>query len=332
MKDFISPESISLVFALFMGISLFIYAVLDGYDLGVGVLSFFLDEEEKDPAIDSIGPFWDANETWLVLSVGILLVAFPKAHGEILGNVYLPVSFMLLGLILRGVAYDFRKKVHASGKSFWTALFAWGSLVAAISQGFMLGLYLSSFRKDLSSQLFASFTAIALLLVYVSMGSNWLLMKSPQQHFEKILDLAKRSLFLCAFSILVVAVSKPFFITRALNPLDSVESILVLAPYPMMTALLITIIFLIYYTKTFRHSGLVWLPFVLMVTVMALLSHGIVMSLFPYVIPGQLTLRESVASVESLLIILAGAGIVLPIQMIYTIFIYRIFHGRVKIQ
>ncbi|MBT8456580.1 MAG: cytochrome d ubiquinol oxidase subunit II, partial [Alphaproteobacteria bacterium] len=128
-------------FAALMGLSILIYVVLDGFDLGVGVLFPFAEPAERDRMIASIGPFWDANETWLVLAIGILLVAFPSAHGAILTALYLPVAVMLIGLILRGVAFEFRAKAPLTQKRAWDGAFYAGSLMTSLAQGFMLGLY-----------------------------------------------------------------------------------------------------------------------------------------------------------------------------------------------
>ena len=136
-------EILPLIFMAVMGLSLLAYVVLDGYDLGVGILLPFADNAEKDIMVSSIGPFWDANETWLVLGIGVLLVAFPKAHGMVLSALYLPVAVMLIGLILRGVSFDFRVKARAERKTLWNRLFALGSLMAAMAQGWMLGAWLT---------------------------------------------------------------------------------------------------------------------------------------------------------------------------------------------
>ena len=130
-----------LVFAGLMGLSILIYVVLDGFDLGIGILFAGANDDEKDVMISAIGPFWDANETWLVLAVGLLLVAFPIAHGIILTALYIPVFLLLVGLILRGVAFDFRAKVPQRRKYRWNFLFMAGSLLAALAQGYMLGIY-----------------------------------------------------------------------------------------------------------------------------------------------------------------------------------------------
>ena len=132
---FANGQWLPLVFAFLMGLSIFIYVILDGYDLGVGMLLHSATTAEKDWMIASIGPFWDANETWLVLGVGLLLVAFPAAHGIILTNLYLPVALMLGGLILRGVAFDFRTKAQDAHKQRWNTVFFAGSLIAALCQG-----------------------------------------------------------------------------------------------------------------------------------------------------------------------------------------------------
>ena len=143
------------VFAGLMALAMLIYVVLDGYDLGVGVLLNGGDDNEKDMMIASIGPFWDANETWLVLGIGILLIAFPMAHGIILSSLYLEVAVMLVGLTLRGVAFDFRVKAREPRKPLWNAAFFGGSLLAALAQGFMLGHYISGFENSVGAYAFS---------------------------------------------------------------------------------------------------------------------------------------------------------------------------------
>src|SRR5690606_37898792 len=149
-----------LVFAGVMGLALLMYVVLDGYDLGVGILVPFADAHEKDVMVASIGPFWDANETWIVLGVGVLLIAFPEAHGRILTSLYLPATLMLMGLVLRGIAFDFRIKAGDNHKPRWNRVFAGGSLLAALCQGWMLGSYITGLDASPLSLLFAGLTAL----------------------------------------------------------------------------------------------------------------------------------------------------------------------------
>ena len=149
MELFGDPEIwLPFVFALLMGVSILIYVVLDGFDLGVGILFPFADDAEKDRMIASIGPFWDANETWLVLAIGIMLVAFPAAHGTILTALYLPVTIMLVGLILRGVAFEFRFKASDASRHWWDKAFVGGSVLATFSQGVALGGYIQGIAFD----------------------------------------------------------------------------------------------------------------------------------------------------------------------------------------
>ena len=167
-----------LVFALVMALAMLAYVILDGYDLGVGVLLRRADDvAQKDTMIASIGPFWDANETWLVLGVGVLLVAFPMEHGVILGSLYLPVALMLMALTLRGVAFDFRVKARDAHNAAWNHLFAAGSLVTALAQGWILGAYVTGCHTDLWSRLLAAGIALTLPAAYAMLGVGWLLTK-----------------------------------------------------------------------------------------------------------------------------------------------------------
>ena len=156
MPDLFSAYWLPLVFLGLMGLAILIYAILDGFDLGVGILLGMGDADDRNFMVASIGPFWDANETWLVLGVGLLLVAFPLAHGTILSTLYLPVAVMLMGLILRGVAFDFRKKTGQHNQHKWDWVFQFGSLAATLSQGYMLGRYIVGFDSGLASYAFAS--------------------------------------------------------------------------------------------------------------------------------------------------------------------------------
>src|SRR3954465_12740833 len=168
------PTFLPLVFMAVMGLSLLAYVILDGYDLGVGILLPFATDDEKDIMVSSIGPFWDANETWLVLGVGVLLVAFPKAHSLGLTHLYLPVAVMLVGLTLRGVSFDFRVKARAARKGLWNRLFALGSLMAAMAQGWMLGSFLTGFGRDALALLFSAGIAFTLPTAYAMLGAGWL--------------------------------------------------------------------------------------------------------------------------------------------------------------
>ena len=167
-----------LVFTVLMGVAILAYVVLDGYDLGVGMLMPAASRDEQNRMVASIGPFWDANETWLVLGIGLLLVAFPLAHGEILGALYLPVAAMLVGLMLRGVAFELRIKAEGWHRELWNWLFWAGSALASLAQGFMLGRYITGFAPGLGYWLFALIVAAGLCGGYVLLGATWLVLRT----------------------------------------------------------------------------------------------------------------------------------------------------------
>ena len=167
----IPDDYLPVIFLGLMGLSMLLYALLDGFDLGTGLLMAGKSEQHRDQMISSIGPFWDANETWLVLGVGVLLVAFPVAHGVILGQLYIPVTLMLAGLILRGVSFDFRAKARAKHKNLWDWCFVVGSLLATLTQGYMLGCYITGFSQTIPATLFAILSALCVTSAYVLMLS-----------------------------------------------------------------------------------------------------------------------------------------------------------------
>src|SRR5690348_14296711 len=155
------------IFMVLMGLAMLAYVILDGFDLGVGILLPLAPRHEHDLMVASIGPFWDANETWLVLGVGILLVAFPAAHGVILGALYLPVAAMLIGLMLRGVAFEFRVKATGWHRELWNWLFWAGSFAASFAQGLMLGRYVTGFQPGFGYWLFAVLVGASVCGAYV---------------------------------------------------------------------------------------------------------------------------------------------------------------------
>ena len=224
-----------LFFLVALGIAMVAYVVLDGYDLGVGILLNQASELEKDIMISSIGPFWDANETWLVLGVGVLLIAFPMAHGIILTELYLPVSIMLVGLILRGVSFDFRAKVHLSQKSVWNFLYFFGSLLAAASQGVMVGREVIGFESGYLGWIFSFIVALCLPTGYALLGASWLIMKTSGQLQLKAVGWARKCLFLTALGIGIISVATPFFSSEIAAKWFIFPNVFFLLPFPVLT-------------------------------------------------------------------------------------------------
>ena len=317
-----------LFFLVAMGIAVLSYVVLDGYDLGVGILLHRASDEEKDMMISSIGPFWDANETWLVLGVGLLLVAFPLAHGIILTELYIPVAIMLAGLILRGVSFDFRVKVQSHQKPLWNFLFYLGSLIASIAQGVMIGRLIVGFESGLLGWLFALLVGACVPAGYALLGSTWLIMKSEGTLQLKAIRWAKVSLAFTALGIGLISIATPFFSPEIMGKWFALPNIMYLAPIPLTTLILFIIIERTLTSLPANPNRKMWVPFVASVAIYWLSFFGIAYSLFPYIIVDQMTIWQAAAATESLWLIFWGTAIVLPAILLYTFYSYRIFWGK----
>lgn len=315
-------------FAFLMLLSMVIYAVLDGYDLGVGILVDSANWHEKDRMIASIGPFWDANETWLILGVGLLLVAFPAAHGIILTHLYLPVAVMLFGLIFRGVAFDFRAKVPYQQKWRWNNKFYYGSLLTALAQGYMLGSYVIGFDSSWPGIMFSCLIAVALACAYCLIGATWLIMKCEGSLQLKAISWAKYHLFNTLVGLAAVSLTTPLVNDRIFNKWFSFPAFFALLPIPVIAGLFVLALFMILRHMPFKNDKYCWLPFVLTIGIFLSGSVGLAYSFFPYIVPNEMTIVQAAASSESLFIMFVGTVVVLPILIGYTILAYKIFHGK----
>ena len=230
--DFLLP----LVFMAVMGLALLAYVVLDGYDLGVGILLPLASDADKDVMVSSIGPFWDANETWLVLGIGVLLIAFPVAHGIVLSALYLPVAVMLVGLILRGVSFDFRVKARDSHKAMWNRLFALGSLMAATAQGWMLGRYLTGFEHNLWTDLFSIGIALTLPTGYAMLGAGWLIMKTGDRLQQRAVRWARTALWPMGTALVGISLASPLVSHTVFERWFAMPQFIGLLPIPVACA------------------------------------------------------------------------------------------------
>lgn len=322
-----------LVFALVMALAMLAYVILDGYDLGVGVLLRRTNEAaEKDTMIASIGPFWDANETWLVLGVGVLLVAFPLAHGVILGSLYLPVALMLVALTLRGVAFDFRVKARAQHKPLWDRAFYVGSLLAGWSQGFMLGGLITGFKNDMWSQLFSAVIGLCLVASYRLLGASWLIMKTEGALQLKAVQWAKNSLSSTAAGIAAISVMTPLVSHRIFDKWFGFSNFAMLLPIPVMTLVLFIMI-----ARSLKRLPLrlsqnnqygAGVPFTCTVGIFLLAFYGLAYSLFPWLVVDKITIWQAASSTEALWVIFYGTVVVVPVIIGYTVFAYRVFWGK----
>jgi cytochrome d ubiquinol oxidase subunit II len=335
MTELSRPDAwLALVFLGLMGLSMLIYVVLDGFDLGVGILLRGADMTQKDMMIASIGPFWDANETWLVLGIGILLVAFPVAHGVILGALYLPVAIMLAGLILRGVAFDFRAKAHDDHKAAWNWIFHAGSIIAGGAQGVMLGLYITGFHDSWGAWLFAGFTGAALLAGYALLGSSWLIMKTEGALQLRAVQWARHSVLLCALGIAAISIATPLVSRTIFEKWFSFPNLILLAPIPLITAGLFILTDQLLRRLPARlasgNEDWAWIPFFATVGVFILASFGLAYSLFPFLVVDRITIWQAASAPESLKVILIGVAVVLPATLGYTFLSYKIFWGKAR--
>ncbi len=333
--DLTAPAGwLPVAFLVVMGLAMLAYVVLDGYDLGVGILMRRADDADKDRMVASIGPFWDANETWLVLGVGILLVAFPMAHGVILGALYLPVALMLLGLTLRGVAFDFRVKAKAERKPLWNRAFYAGSLIATLAQGYMLGLLVMGFEAGLGAMAFGALIAVCLVAGYSLLGASWLVIKTEGALQQRAVRWARSSLWMTAVGIAAVSLATPWLSERIFDKWFSLPWIVLLAPVPLATVVLFFVV-----DRSLRRLPTrlaegneygAWVPFGGTIGIFLLAFYGLAYSLFFFFFFDHMTIWQAAAAPESLMIIFVGACVVLPVIIGYTAFAYRVFRGKAQ--
>ena len=342
--------ALPLIFAGLMVTAFLIYAVLDGFDLGVGLLLPMGTDEERNTMLASIGPFWDANETWLVLGVGLLLIAFPSAHSFIMGKLYIAVLVLLVGLILRGVAFDFRAKVPSKRQALWDRLFFIGSLMATTTQGYMLGKFVVGFASDLFSELFCLLSAICVAAAYAFIGSAWLIMKSSALLQSKAVGWAQRSLWLMMLGIAAVSIANPLLSPIIFDKWFSLPQAIILLPIPVLCGF--ALCGTAYYLRLLQRSlsattnetdpttanhipamspnllKLDWLPFAAAVLVFFLSFQGLSYSFYPYIVPFEIDLWQAAAATESLAFLGVGVAIVFPAILAYTVLAYRVFWGK----
>ena len=319
-----------LIFMVLMGVSVLAYVVLDGYDLGVGMLMPAATSQEQSVMVSSIGPFWDANETWLVLGVGILLVAFPRAHGVVLGALYLPVVAMLVGLMFRGVAFEFRMKALGWHRELWNWLFWAGSFLASFAQGLMLGRYITGFEPGFGYLLFAMLVGASLCGGYVLLGATWLVLKTEGELQRKALAWSRWGLLWVALGVALVSLATPLVSETVRAKWFDFPRTLALMALPAACVWAGYAVWRSTGRIGRREGGRDWQPFAGAVAIFAIAFLGLAYSLYPYVVIDKLTIWEAAAHPSSLRVVLAGALVVLPFIVGYTVISYRVFRGKAK--
>lgn len=318
------------VFIGLMGLAILIYALLDGYDLGVGVLLPIGSdaEAERDTMIASIGPFWDANETWLVLAVGLLLIAFPAAHSRILFELYLPATLMVLGLILRGVAFDFRAKAGVSHKHLWDMAFKSGSTLTALTQGYMLGSYVTGFTGGWQAELFALLSALGVAAAYSLIGATWLVLKTEQGLQQRAIAWARHANRLALLGVIAVCAVNLWVNPGVYARWFEMPLVMFVLLIPVLCLALFIANEALLRRLPLAGDALCWLPFALTVGIFVLCFSGLAFSFFPEIVPGQLTIWDAASAPESLRFILVGTLIVVPVIILYTAYAYWVFRGK----
>jgi cytochrome d ubiquinol oxidase subunit II len=321
-----------LIWAAIIGVAVAMYVILDGFDLGIGILfPFSRGETERDQMVQSVAPFWDGNETWLVLGGAGLLVAFPRAYSVIMPGLYVPVIVMLLGLVFRGVAFEFR--LHARRKLGWNIAFVLGSTVAAFSQGLILGGLIQGLRTENGvfvggpfdwATPFSFLCGAGVVVGYALLGATWLVMKTDGEVAARARRQAKALLLGVLAFMAIVSFWTPFAIERIFQRWFMQPNILFLWPVPVVTALVA------WFGWRSLERGREAAPFIAAVALFLLCYLGLVISTFPYLVPPSLTIWDTAAAPASQIFMLLGTLLLLPVVLGYTALVYWLFRGKVR--
>jgi cytochrome bd ubiquinol oxidase subunit II len=321
-----------LIWAGIIVLGVIMYVLLDGFDLGVGILfPYAPTDRHRDVMMNSVAPIWDGNETWLVLGGGALFAAFPLAYATILPATYLPLLIMLIALIFRGVAFEFRFKANTS-RHWWDKAFHYGSVFATFAQGLVLGAFIQGFEiegRDFVGGMFdwltpfTLLTGLALIAGYALLGATWLVWKTEGALQDWSYRVAKRTLFAVLGFIVVVSLWTPLAHPDIAERWFSWPNIVYLSPVPIVTALVA-----LWHYRSLEGRREV-LPFVLSMGLFLLSFLGLGISLWPYVIPPDISIWDAASPPETQLFLLVGVGALIPVIMGYTVFTYYVFRGKV---
>jgi cytochrome d ubiquinol oxidase subunit II len=324
---------LAFVWAGLIALAVLMYVVMDGFDLGIGILFPFLKrDEDRDVMMNSIAPVWDGNETWLVLGGGGLLAVFPLAYSLLMTAFYAPLIVMLLALVFRGVAFEFRFR-DPRHRFFWDHAFAAGSIAATFCQGMVLGTFIQGIEIEGRSYAggwfgwltpFSLFTGIALLVGYALLGATWLVMKTEGELQARVVSIAKWLTLGTITAIVAVSIWTPLLNLSYAMRWFAMPNMLYLSPVPLLVALTAWALW-----RSLGRGQDVQ-PFLCALALFVLSFAGLAISLYPYLVPPQITIYEAAAPRESLTFLLAGAVVLLPIILAYTAYSYWIFRGKVR--
>jgi cytochrome d ubiquinol oxidase subunit II len=326
--DYFLPQVWFGILALF----LFLYVMLDGFDLGVGILSLTSSNEERRGILmTSLSNIWDANETWLVLMGGGLFGAFPLAYGTILSALYTPIILMVFGFIFRAIAFEFREE--ASRKFVWNLSFGIGSFLAALGQGFALGAVLKGIKVDETGHFIGGnwdwlswqsvLIALTLIQGYVLIGSTYLIWKTTDELQAIHYRTAKIAAWTTLLGAIFITISTPIFYESARDRLFQQPLVYVFGVIPVLGILLISRLLTSLERKEERA------PFIWTILLFLLTFIGLALVVFPYIIPSQITIYQASADPSSLVIMIIFIGFLIPVMLFYNLYQYIVFRGKV---
>jgi cytochrome d ubiquinol oxidase subunit II len=322
------------VWAFVIAFAVFVYVVMDGFDLGLGILfPLFPNKADGDVIMNSIAPVWDGNETWLVLGGGGLMAAFPLAYAVLMPALYTPMIAMLIGLIFRGVAFEFRWRTTESNRNRWDLAFAGGSLLAALAQGIALGAILQGVHVEGRHYAggwwdwltpFSLLTGLALIIGYALLGTTWLVLKTESELRDKAYRLSWPLLFAMLGAIGAVSIATPFLHIQYAQRWFTWPNIILTAPVPVAVAG-VTALLLRSLTRKQDHR-----PFFLSLVLFALSYAGLGISMWPYIVPQSITIWQAASPENSQLFMLVGVAVLVPLILAYTAWAYWVFRGKVR--
>lgn len=320
------------VWAAIIAFGVFMYVFMDGFDLGIGILfPFAPGSDERDRIMNTVAPVWDANETWLVLGGAGLLAAFPLAYSILLTAFYLPLTLMLIALIFRGVAFEFRFKADSS-RHWWGAAFHAGSVLAAFCQGVVLGSFIEGVAVIGRSYAggpfdwltpFSLATGLGLVAGYAFLGCGWIILKTDGYLQDWAFHVARPLMLLVLVFVAIVSLWTPFLRDSIADRWFSWPNIMYLSPVPVLTGLLAWLLHRAVLQRRDRR------PFVMAVALFLLSYAGLAISLWPNVIPPEISIWEASAAPESQRFLLVGTLFVVPVILVYTAYSYYVFRGKV---
>ena len=324
---------LAFVFAAVIAIAVLLYVIFDGFDLGIGILfPFFPEEADRRRMMNSIAPVWDGNETWLVAGGGGLLAGFPLAYGIIFSALYAPILAMVMALIFRGVAFEFRFRSRRR-RHLWDLGFAVGSIVAAFAQGVTLGALIQGIAVANRAYAggwwdwltpFSVLTGVALVVGYALLGATWLIKKTDGELQDRAYDFAFRSGVGTLVAIGIVSLATPFLHPVYMERWFSWPAVLYTLPVPLLVILMA---YILYQSLVQRWT---YIPFASSIGLFVLAYVGLGISIFPLVVPPGITIWDAAAPDSSLAFVLVGAAILLPVILAYTAYSYWVFRGKVS--